>query len=785
MADETLDGLQLNLDEPAQKSVLFRDSILCARGWAVARSGIETVEISLDGAHPKTATYGILREELEAIYPEFAEASRSGFLVALSSSQLDPGTHTLRAFATSKAGARAQVEVTFEVDPRMEYEVWASLNAPTQDQLLAMVDRYEELAYRPKISIVTPVYRTPEDYLRGCVSSVKRQAYPNWELVLVDDGSDDRRLTGLLESFAAGDRRIRVSALADNRGIANASNAGLALCQGEYVGFLDHDDELSPDALYRVAKALNADSSLDVLYSDEDKISETGSYQNVFFKPDWSPDLLLSLNYVCHFLVARRALLERVGGFRPGFEGSQDYDLILRLSEHTQKIHRISRVLYHWRVHPQSTASGVSVKPAASDAGRRALKQHLERRGIPAEVSETNPCRYRVKYALLDKPEVAIVIPTGGSATLVPAIESIFNTTTYRNYKIVVADNSKSGTVEENVRNLQAHGKPVQILDYRDLSFNFSYLCNQAAQSADAPYLLFLNDDTSIITPDWIEAMLEHAQRKEVGAVGAQLLFPNNTLQHGGVVVGLMGWAGHAFRGLPPEMHYFGLSQFIRNCSAVTGACLLTRRNVFEMVNGFDEQNLPTCFQDVDLCLKMIEQGYRIVYTPFARLYHYESYSKKAITHLSRIAYMRERWFSFIDDDPFYNPNLTRRSEDYRLNYDHLFQQSGKASIQFYASPNPSSPVGTHLGQTTLFWTVDGVKRVQIRVASPTGALLAEGGASGSASTGPWVEPDMAFYLLDASKTDTPSPEKVLAMVQVAVGLEAHSDHSRGKAHHG
>ncbi len=704
------------------------------------------------------------------MHPEFAEASRSGFIAALSSSQLEPATHTLRAFATSKAGAQAQAEVAFEVDPRTEYEVWASLNAPTQDQLLAMVDRYEELAYTPKISIVTPVYGTPEDYLRKCVSSVKRQAYPNWELILVDDGSNDRRLTGLLEAFAAAERRIRVFALPDNRGIAEASNAGLALCRGEYVGFLDHDDELSPDALYCIAQALNTDPSLDVLYSDEDKISEAGSYQNAFFKPDWSPDLLLSLNYVCHFLVARRALLERVGGFRRGFEGSQDYDLILRLSEHTQKIHRIPRVLYHWRVHPQSTASGVSVKPAASEAGRRALEQHLERRGVSAEVLETSPCRYRVKYALSGEPEVAIVIPTGGSATLATAVESIANTTTYRNYEIIIIDNSKGATVEENVRNFQAQGTPVQILDYRDCPFNFSYLCNQAAQRTHAPYLLFLNDDTSIITPDWIEAMLEHAQREEVGAVGAQLLFPNGTLQHGGVVVGLMGWAGHAFRGLPREMHYFSLSQFIRNCSAVTGACLLTRRNVFEMVNGFDEQNLPTCFQDVDLCLKMIEQGYRIVYTPFAQLYHYESYSKKAITHLSRIEYMRERWFSFIADDPFYNPNLTRRSEDYRLNYDHLFQQSGNASIQFYASPNPSSPVATHLGKTTLFWTADGVKRVQVRVASPTGALLAEGGSSGEAATGPWVEPDMAFYLVDASRTDAPSPEKVLAMVQVAVG---------------
>jgi hypothetical protein len=302
-----------------------------------------------------------------------------------------------------------------------------------------------------------------------------------------------------------------------------------------------------------------------------------------------------------------------------------------------------------------------------------------------------------------------------------------------------------------------------------------------------------------VITPGWIEAMLEHAQREEVGAVGAQLLFPNDCLQHAGVVIGVAGVAAHPFRGVPPAMDYFGLSQCIRNCAAVTAACLLTRRSAFELVGGFNEANLPTCYQDVDLCLKMREKGLWVVYTPFARLYHYESYSRKTAMSIGEIGYMRERWASFIADDPFYNPNLTRRSDDYGLNYDHLFQPSESArppesrgntpspqaetqpenrtsinarqrrKVEFYASPNPSPPVARNLGQTTLFWTVAGVKHIQIRVGSPSGALFAKGGPSGQASTGPWVEPETAFYLLDASKADTPSPEDVLAAVRVAV----------------
>jgi GT2 family glycosyltransferase len=453
--------------------------------------------------------------------------------------------------------------------------------------------------------------------------------------------------------------------------------------------------------------------------------------------------------------------------------------------------------LYRWRIHPDSTGSGVEAKPAASEAGRRAIQDYLGRRQMEAEVLEVDGGRYRVKYKLLGEPEVRIIVPTGGSDTLFTALQTALQKSSYPNFKITVVDNSKGDSVCQVVDKIKANDSRIEVIDCRNIPFNFSYLCNYAAARCESPYLLFLNDDTSVITADWLEAMMEHAQRNEVGAVGAQLLFPNETVQHAGVVMGLQGIAGHAFRGLPPELHYFALSQYIRNCAAVTGACLLTRRNAFEAVKGFDEANLPTCFQDVDLCLRLWERGYRIVYTPYAKLYHYESYSKKVIANRSEMDYMRARWANIIADDPFYNPNLTRVSDDYSLNYGRLFprvdaaianqreagamhdyEQSEKlkcrvnvrhlGQIDFYAVPNPS-PARDGYGQTTLFWNVTGVKKIQIRVGTPAGALFVDGPPSGNASTGSWVEPDTTFYLLDSTKTNTPSADQLLAILVVSV----------------
>jgi O-antigen biosynthesis protein len=661
------DLMHLEIDTPRSGSLVPAGPVLTVDGWAIAESGLDRIDIWIDNDGPHEATCGLMREDIRHKYPSIADSEHAGFSAFRSTSPIGPGRHTVRVRAASRAGHTVEASTAFDLDSRTLYELWADIHTPTRTDLDRLRRECQSLAHKPKISIVTPVYRTPEKFLERCAQSVMGQVYGNWEWILVDDASRDARLSSQLDGYAR-DPRIQVHRLSANEGIAGATNAALAKCTGDFVAFLDHDDEISPDALYHIVRTLNTSPNTDILYSDEDKLGPDGGRCDGFFKPDWSPDLLHSMNYVCHFLVCRRDLLERVGGLRTGFDGSQDYDLILRLSEQTCKVRRIPEVLYHWRIHPGSTAMSTDQKPKASDAGLRALQDHLRRTGRPATVEEVGVCRYRVRYGIEGKPEVAIIIPTGGNQKLRTALASVLDKSTYRNFRIVVIDNSSAGNVKSWVDGYRTHGAPIDWIDCRRMPFNFSALCNHGAEQVDSGYLLFLNDDTEVISPDWIESMLEHAQRPEVGAVGAQLLFPNETIQHAGVVVGIVGVAAHAFRGLDASVpRYFALPQSIRNCSAVTGACLLSRREVFERVGRFDEQNLPTCFQDVDLCLKMVDAGLNVVYTPYARLYHYESATKQTIALPAEVEYMHQRWDRYIRDDPFYNPNLSRRSDRYEL----------------------------------------------------------------------------------------------------------------------
>jgi GT2 family glycosyltransferase len=417
----------------------------------------------------------------------------------------------------------------------------------------------------------------------------------------------------------------------------------------------------------------------------------------------------------------------------------------------------------------------------ASEAGRRAIEQHLERTGVKAQVLEIGPGRYRPKYEIAGDPDVAIIVPTGGSPTLEAALESLLTITTYRDYHVVVVDNSSGVGVSARVARFQHRGHAIAVVDCRGVPFNFSLLCNKGTEATDAHYFLFLNDDMSIITPDWIESMLEHAQRPLVGAVGSLLLFPNGTIQHAGVVTGLFEVAGHPFRGFPDKPYYFDFTHVIRNCSAVTGACLMTRRDVFEGVEGFDEPNLPTCFQDVDLCLKIVEKGLRVVYTPFAKLFHHESFSKRPAPKLPELKYMKDRWPFFVANDPYYNPNLTRCSDDYSLRYDHVFLQSDNkgtmngmavqtpstrrlwrfGKVELYASRNAET------GTATIFWSAAGAGTIQVRVGSPMGPIFAEGSSAGSALTGPWIEPGTLLYLLDATESSIGCPDKVLSILRI------------------
>jgi GT2 family glycosyltransferase len=663
--------IELICDYPEPDHVLpVRDRVEI-RGWALAPSGIRRVLVQIDQQPVRKASYGEIRPDVADSHPQLRRAHHSGYRFVWDTTGLPEGPATVRIAAIARSGQRrevvCQVDVNRQTPP--EYGLWIAHREPSAGEKSRMRAEAAAFAIQPLISIAVPVYKTPLPILTRMIDSVAGQLYENWELCLADDASKDTRLAGILEKYAARDARIRVVSLAENRGISSATNEALRLARGDYVAFLDHDDELADFALWEVVRAINANPETGLFYSDEDKLDERDRRYDPFFKPDWSPELFFSCNYICHFVVMNRGLVERLGGLDTSYSGSQDYEFLLRASALTPKIQRIPKVLYHWRALESSTARTPGAKPEASADGLRAINAHLARTAPGARAEEVAPCRYRVRYPIASDPRISILMPTGGNLKLLrAAVEDVLAKTTYKNYDILLIDNSRGPGVEEYTRSLAARS-PVGYLDWRHQPFNFSRMNNQAARQTEAPYILFLNDDVTIITADWLEAMLEHAQRPEIGAVGAQLWYPDGRIQHAGVLMGVFGNTGHAFKGLPGgQAHYFDFPNLIRNCSAVTAACLLISRARFLEAGGFDESNLAVAFQDVDLCLKLIEGGYRNVYTPYARLYHYESVTKaEKIPNPMEDAYMKRRWAHYIADDPYYNPNLTRQSEDYRI----------------------------------------------------------------------------------------------------------------------
>lgn len=558
---------------------------------------------------------------------------------------------------------RERLEDAVTPDP---YQLWLARHTPGPEEIRRIRAEVQAFAYQPLISIVMPVYNTEERWLRQAIESVRGQFYPHWELCICDDGSTADYVPRILAEYSRHDERIRVVTNEQNKGISAASNRALSITAGEFVGFLDHDDELTPDALYEVVKLLNERPELDFLYTDEDKLASDGRREEPFFKPDWSPDLLLSMNYIAHFAVVRRRLLQEVGGFTEGLEGSQDYDLFLRLSEKTGNIGHIAKPLYSWRKSPHSTALAPQAKPYAHEAGRQALQQHLRRRGVEAEVVDglVSPFRYRVRYRIIGQPLVSIIIPIKDRVDLLRrCLESVEEKTTYRHFEVVIVDN---GSEKPDTLEYLAH------LSHRVIRlpgpFNYSYLNNVGVAHAQGEFVLFLNNDIEVIAEEWLEALLEQAQRQEVGAVGAKLLFPRGTIQHAGVILGHSGFANNAFWGQPGDRPlYYCLSHVVRNYSAVTGACLMTRRAVFEAVGGFDE-NLTVAFGDVDLCLRIREKGYSVVYTPYAVLYHLESATRKKLHPMADEEYARKRWGRLLaQGDPYYNPHLSLERFDFSL----------------------------------------------------------------------------------------------------------------------
>ncbi|MEB3217340.1 MAG: glycosyltransferase [Nostocales cyanobacterium 94392] len=560
----------------------------------------------------------------------------------------------------------------------INYQKWLNNNYPTPEILKQKAIQVEELTYQPLFSLIMPVFNTPTKFLKEAIESVLNQVYPYWELCIADDASSDNQVRKLLDEYSAKDSRIKVIFRAENGHISRCSNSALEIATGEFVALLDHDDLLTPDALYEIASLLNEHPEADMIYSDEDKINENGKLQDPFFKPDWCPDSFLSRMYTCHLGIYRRELLKTIGGFRTGYEGSQDYDLVLRFTEKTTRIFHIPKILYHWRIHPQSAASKPDQKPYAVIAAEKALADALVRRGEDGRVTQAESLvgHYIMRYTIKDYKLVSIIIPTRDLGKILDkCLTSIFEKTVYPNYEIILIDN---GSQEQETADIFAkwqQKEPDRFKCYQfDIPFNYSKINNYGVEKSQGDYLLFLNNDTEVLTSDWIDAMVEQAQRPSIGAVGALLLYPDNTIQHAGVVMGIGGVANHSHKHFPVNSPgYFGQILTVNNYSSVTAACLMCRREVFEVVGGFEEQ-LSVAFNDVDFCLKIVEKGYRNIYLPHVVLYHYESKSRgyedtpeKLARFIQETEYMQNNWKKFIEYDPCYSINLTSKDEDYSI----------------------------------------------------------------------------------------------------------------------
>jgi GT2 family glycosyltransferase len=522
----------------------------------------------------------------------------------------------------------------------------------------------------PRFSIVTPVYETPEPLLRAAVDSVRRQTYGDWELCLVDDGSMRPHVRDLFTELSP-DPRIQVRHLPAQGGIVAASNEGLEMATGDFVVLLDHDDELHPRALESVAEALDAHPDADYLYTDEDKIDEHGRHSGVFLKPDWSPDRFRLQMYTLHLSVFRRELVDAVGGFDPDFEGSQDFDLVFRVTERAREVVHLQEVLYHWRITATSVTSGEGAKPWAYEAGTRAIRAHLERTGFPASVRHEGNGLYRLAPALTDHPLVSVVIPSAGTLRrihgmpvnlLEQCVHSVVEQSSYENLEIViVADPSVDSGLRHRLRSFV--GDRLRIVDYTR-PFNFSEKINVGALVARGDYLVLLNDDITVITPDWIESLLMYASRDGIGVVGAKLRFGDGRLQHVGLVVPA-GGPGHIYRGYPADFDgYVNCVRVPCNYLALTGACMMTSAADFDAVGGFSP-DFPLNYNDVDYCLKLRQYGKRAVYNPEAELYHFESSSRHTAVSQDELDRLHGRWHDDLQPDPYFNRQFVWKTANF------------------------------------------------------------------------------------------------------------------------
>ncbi len=530
-------------------------------------------------------------------------------------------------------------------------------------------------AKRPLISVVMPVYNVEPKWLEKAVRSVEGQLYPFWELCIADDASPRADTRDKIHELTAADERIKSVFLEENGGISRCSNAAASLAGGEYITFLDHDDELAPDALYEVAKSV-CETGADIVYTDEELISAKGRIVSAHFKPDFSPDLLYSHNYITHLLVLKTSLFQKIGGFESRCDGAQDYDLVLKAADHSGNIHHIPRALYRWRCIEGSTSVDPGAKGYAHEAGRQALQASLQRRNIAADVLDGyQPFFYRVRRKITGQPLVSIIVPFRDQPEMLKTcFESVLQRSTYMHFEIIgVSNNSRKPETLTEIKRLARQDPRVRFEVFNE-PFNYSRINNFAVRQASGEHLVLMNNDIEIISPEWIEALLEHSQRPEVGAVGGKLIYGSNKIQHAGVIIGIAGFAGHAHRHLPRDLPgYMSRLKLVQNVSAVTAALLMVKKNLYLEAGGLDEDNLSVALNDVDFCLRLRQRGLLNVYTPYCEAYHYESVSRgyettpeKEARFRREVRFFQHKWKEVLDaGDPYYNPNLSLKREDF------------------------------------------------------------------------------------------------------------------------